>query len=47
MGAIVSPLVGLGNMALSSSLTLTIGGLLCLTASLLCLKHEKMSAKKP
>lgn len=46
-GAIVSPLVGLGNMALSSSLTLTIGGLLCLTASLLCLKHEKMSAKKP
>lgn len=46
MGAIVSPLVGLGNMALSSSLTLTIGGLLCLTASLLCLKHEKMSAKK-
>lgn len=47
MGAIVSPLVGLGNMALSSSLTLTIGGLLCLTASLLCLKHEKISAKKP
>lgn len=47
MGAIVSPLVGLGNMALSSSLTLTIGGLLCLTTSLLCLKHEKMSAKKP
>lgn len=47
MGAIVSPLVGLGNMALSSSLTLTIGGLLCLTASLLCLKHENMSAKKP
>ena len=47
MGAIVSPLVGLGNMALSSSLTLTIGGLLCLTASLICLKHEKMSAKKP
>ena len=47
MGAIVSPLVGLGNMALSSSLTLSIGGLLCLAACLLCLEHENRSTKKP
>lgn len=43
-GAVVSPLVGMGNMALSSSLTLATGGLLCLAACLLCIKSEKHSA---